>query len=105
MSWRFQPDLAMVAACSGPSTTAQCPAETALLLQIVLMAEQTLSSIPGASLAKWLVMLCGGLGGQHEDGGILRAIAFLHVVGRKRARFLVLRDAVGVLAWMAKRAL
>ncbi len=42
------------------------------------------------------------LGGDHEDGGILRAEAFLHMVGSERARLLVLRDAVGVAAGPAE---
>ena len=60
MSWRFQPCLAIVVACSGPSTTAQWPLETALLCAMVLIAEQIESRMPCGSLATWLVTLCGG---------------------------------------------
>ncbi|MNC84731.1 hypothetical protein D3C83_02960 [compost metagenome] len=45
------------------------------------------------------------LGGQHEDGRILRRVAFFHVVGRERARFLVLGDAVSVFPRVSQCAL
>src|SRR5262245_61886744 len=44
------------------------------------------------------------LGGEDKDSGILRPIATFDVIGRKRARLLVLGDAVRVLARMAQRA-
>ena len=50
---------AIVFACSGPITTAQWPDDTALLLAIVLIAEQMLSRMPSGSSATWLVTLCG----------------------------------------------
>ena len=49
----------MVAACSGPMTTAHEPLLTALLCAMVLMAETMLSSTPAGSWATWLVTLCG----------------------------------------------
>src|SRR5437868_13925238 len=41
-------------------TMAQWPDDTALLLAIVLIAEQMLSRMPSGSSATWLVTLCGG---------------------------------------------
>ena len=49
----------MVAACSGPMTTAHEPLLTALLWAMVRIAEAMLSRIPCGSFATWLVTLCG----------------------------------------------
>ena len=57
---RLQPLAAMVLACSGLSRRRNAPTTAALLLAIVLIAEQMLSRMPSRSSATWLVTLCGG---------------------------------------------
>ena len=59
MSWRVQPALAMVRACSRPSATAQWPDSTALFEAMVLIAEQNIGM--AAPIAAWMPNAAGAM--------------------------------------------
>src|SRR5438552_10538634 len=80
-------------------TTAQWPDDTALLLAIVLIAEQMLSRMPSGSSATWFVTLCGGSAAMTKTVESSGANP-LDMVRRPRALGLVLGGGIAVFAGM-----